>query len=36
MLPRNGYFEFADQPASTIPYTPSEEKAKMKSGPIFT
>ncbi len=35
MLPRNGYFELADHPARTMPYTPSDEIAKMKSAPTL-
>ena len=31
--PRKGYLLFDDQPARTIPYTPREETAKMKSMP---
>ncbi len=36
MPPRNGYFEFEAQPASTMPYTLSDASAKTSSTPIPT
>ncbi len=35
-LPRSGYFEPDDQPASEIPYTPIDVSAKMKRIPALT
>ena len=33
--PRKGYLEFEAQPARTMPYTPMEAMAKVKSGPTL-
>ena len=36
MLPRKAYFEFDDQPARMMPYTPIDVTAMTKSRPALT